>query len=86
MLVRISLCHSLTQIMEQWCRRPESNRHGPCGPTDFHTTSAFAAAIWRRGLDYLFTLARSCRFCPSSLYTFPPGEGTTESTEGHGYF
>ena len=27
-----------------WCGRPDSNRHEPRGPTDFRTTSAFAAA------------------------------------------
>jgi len=28
---------------QNWCGRPDLNRHRPCGPTDFHTTSAFAA-------------------------------------------
>ena len=44
------------------------------GPTDFRTTSAFAAALGRsiRSLDYPFTLASPLsRCCPSSLYTFP---------------
>jgi hypothetical protein len=27
--------------------RPDLNRHRPYGPTDFHTTSTFAAAKWR---------------------------------------
>ena len=27
-----------------WCGRPDLNRHRPCGPTDFRTPSAFAAA------------------------------------------
>ena len=41
-----------------WCGRPESNRHRPFGPTDFHTTSAFTAAISGVcGLDYPFTIA-----------------------------
>ena len=44
-------------------RRPESNRHRPIGPTDFHTTTAFAASLcafalsYVRGLDYTFTVA-----------------------------
>jgi hypothetical protein len=64
-----------------WCGRPESNRHRPCGPTDFHTRYGFrrpipalvrAGTVW--GLDYPFTLACGFRCCPSSLYTFPfPG-------------
>jgi hypothetical protein len=58
-----------------WCGRPDSNRHRPCGPTDFRTTSAFAAAIWRlwSGLS-LHPGFGSCRCCPSSLYTFLSGE------------
>ena len=29
-----------------WCGRPDLNRHRPFGPTDFRTTSTFAAARW----------------------------------------
>src|ERR1700677_1244645 len=49
--------------MNCWCGRPESNRHRPRGPTDFHTTTAFAASPcafalgYVRGLDYPFTVA-----------------------------
>src|SRR5271169_1728856 len=32
------------RCLERWYGRPDLNRHRPCGPTDFHTTSAFAAA------------------------------------------
>ena len=47
----------------QWCGRPDSNRHELFSPTDFRTTSAFAASRWHvtlpgiRGLDYPFTVA-----------------------------
>jgi hypothetical protein len=54
--------------IESWCGRRDLNPHGPCGPTDFHTTSAFAAAI-RRSWSGLSL--RHFRRCPSSLYTFP---------------
>ena len=30
--------------VREWCGRTDLNRHRPCGPTDFRTTSAFAAA------------------------------------------
>ena len=49
--------------VRDWCGRPESNRHRPCGPTDFRTPTAFTArsGAFRagevRGLDYPFTLA-----------------------------
>ena len=50
----------------------ESNPHRPFGPTDFRTTSAFAAAPRGvRGLDYPFAMAQAVRRRPSSLYTFP---------------
>lgn len=56
----------------KWCGRGDSNPHRPYGPTDFLTTSAFAAAIWRSwsGLSLHLGDVR-CRCCPSSLYTFP---------------
>ena len=52
-----------------WWPKSESNRHFPCGKTDFLPTSAFAASSCAvRGLDYAFI---SVRWLPSSLYTFP---------------
>jgi hypothetical protein len=33
----------MRQTSVQWCGRPDLNRHEPLGPTDFRTTSAFAA-------------------------------------------
>jgi hypothetical protein len=55
-----------------WWPKSESNRHFPCGKTDFLPTSAFAASQCAVcGLDYAFI---SVRWLPSSLYTFPsPG-------------
>ena len=40
------------------CGRRDLNPHEPCGSTDFHTTSAFAAAASVRvcGLDYPFAM------------------------------
>ena len=60
----------------RWCGRPDLNRHRPCGPTDFHTTSAFAAAdsafvVWTIPSPW----RRRVRCCPSSLYTFPDSLG-----------
>jgi len=59
---------SEARAKKSWCGRRDLNPHEPCGPTDFHATSAFAAAIWRSwsGLSL-----RHFRRCPSSLYTFP---------------
>jgi len=62
-----------------WCGRRDLNPHGPCGPTDFLSTTAFAAPldcskVW--GLDYPFAMPQisfGIRRCPSSLYTFPTG-------------
>lgn len=58
--------------IEIWWPKSGSNRHSPCGETDFLPTSAFAASqIAVRGLDYAFI---SERWLPSSLYAFPlPG-------------
>ncbi len=36
--------HRARSRCSRWCGRPGSNRHEPRGPTDFRTTSAFAAA------------------------------------------
>ena len=48
---------------------------GRLSPADFHTTSAFAAAIWRSwsglSLHHDAGVVRRFRRCPSSLYTFP---------------
>ena len=58
-----------------WCGRPDLNRHRSFDPTDFLTTSAFAAAhrafvVWTIPSPWRFRV----RCCPSSLYTFPfPG-------------
>jgi hypothetical protein len=41
----------------EWCGRGDLNPHRHLCPTDFHTTSAFAAAVGVRGLDYPFTVA-----------------------------
>ena len=60
-------------VCAQWCGRGESNPHRPFSPTDFHTTTAFAAASrWRlwSGLSLHRGVSRF-RCCPSSLYTFP---------------
>jgi hypothetical protein len=44
-MIRVHLMTSCSaqHIFKCWCGRPESNRHRPRGPTDFHTTTAFAA-------------------------------------------
>ena len=63
----------------RWCGRPDSNRHRSLNPTDFLTTSAFAAVRLR--MFVVWTIPSPCpdrapgvRCCPSSLYTFPfPG-------------
>lgn len=56
---------------DAWCGRRDLNPHGPCGPTDFLATTAFAAAhrfrngVW--GLDYPFTVpgfASGCQVLP----------------------
>jgi hypothetical protein len=68
-----------------WCGRPESNRHRPFGPTDFHTTSAFAATLrcsWS-GLSLHQGGCRRC--CPSSLYTFPLAGGLARDCQLRGF-
>src|SRR5436190_3941653 len=72
-MVTRSLFGFEARAKEIWCGRRESNPHGPCGPTDFLATAAFAAAImafvvWTIPSPWL---CRRC--CPSSLYTFPSG-------------
>ena len=58
---------------EGWCGRGESNPHRPFSPTDFRTTTAFAAAVRRlwSGLSLRRIASGRLRRCPSSLYTFP---------------
>ena len=57
------LIHCFSKSLQAWCGRPDLNRHRPCGPTDFLTTTAFAASHRAfalssvRGLDYTFTVA-----------------------------
>jgi hypothetical protein len=36
--------HLRRAVPQKWCGRSDLNRHRPCGPTDFRTPSAFAAA------------------------------------------
>jgi hypothetical protein len=40
---RLSL-PTLIERINSWCGRPDSNRHRPCGPTDFLTATAYAAS------------------------------------------
>ena len=44
---RMALKIVAVRLLNKWCGRPDLNRHGPLGPTDFHPTSAFAAAVRR---------------------------------------
>ncbi len=74
--------------MQEWCGRPESNRHRPCGPTDFLTRYGFRrpakSRVW--GLDYPFALApKRLRRRPSSLYTFPPKAGLARDRHFRGF-
>ena len=64
-----------------WCGRRDLNPHGPCGPTDFLTPTAFAAPAFAAGFG-VWTIPSPCpdlvpgvRCCPSSLYTFPAVSG-----------
>jgi hypothetical protein len=67
--------------LRKWCGRPDSNRHRPFGPTDFHTRHGFRRPILRGSAPEGFGVWTipspwPCGFrcCPSSLYTFPfPG-------------
>lgn len=66
----------------KWCGRRDLNPHG-LRPTNFHTTSAFAAAPRRSWSGLSLHPSNRLRCRPSSLYTFHPGGWLGSGLAGH---